>query len=96
MHFLQYFHAGRRIEVVQEVGQQDQIVRPAIVHIKGAARQLEAVGNAGQAGILFGHRQHVRPVDGHHPGLPILLRHRDPEQTMAGGDVEHLHRTAAD
>ena len=88
--------ARRRVEVVQEVREQHDVVARAVVHFKGAAfNRAVASAHARAARVLFSHLKHVRPVHRRHLRVRVLPRDGDPEHAVARGDVEHLQPRAA-
>jgi hypothetical protein len=76
--------------MVEEVGQQRDVVAGALLDLKGVARK--SVVPVGDAELLCDFRrdsQHARPVDGHDFGGRISLSEDDPEDAVTGGNIEN-------
>ena len=85
--------AAGRIEVVEDVGEQHEVVARAVVDLEGApGERLEAVRDPSRARVLLGHREDVLPVDGDDLGLRVVSGERDAEEAVTGRDVQHLPR----
>jgi hypothetical protein len=83
--------ASGRVEVVQEVRQQHQIVPAAILDIKRAAfNRSVTIADRGIACVLFRDFQHGCPIQRDDLSLRIVFRNGDSVQTMSGGDIKNL------
>ena len=83
--------AGVAVEVVEEVGDERDVVAFAKGSVEGAAGdEVMAVGDTGLLGVLGCDLKDFRPVDGVDLCFRVVARDGDAEQTVAGGDVEDL------
>ena len=95
-HLLQQPDAGGRIEVVQEVGEQHDVVRAAEIDFESAAGQrLVPAVEVGLACVRSRDFEHRRPVDGENARFGVLPGDFDAEQAMARGDVEYAQRSGS-
>ena len=91
MHLAEQLLVRSRVEVVQKIRNQNDVVAGAKIHFKGAAGDGGiAIRDAGLAGVFFRHFQHIRPVQADHFRVRVLLGEGDSVQAMAGGDIEHF------
>ena len=81
--------------MVQEVRQQDHIIRPAIIDVeRTAGQQFITARHSCVFSILQCHFQDVSPVQGDDVRLGVLFSDFDAEQAMPRGDIEHFVRLA--
>ena len=94
MHLLQEPDACRRIEVVQEVREQRNVMRPTKFDLERAAgSRFVATMDPRLAGVGARDLEHIDPIDGNDASLEILLRHLDTEEPVTGGDVQNRSST---
>jgi hypothetical protein len=75
---------GGLVEVVEEVGEEDEVVVGAPVGVEGAAGEgLVAVKDAGAAGVVLGDDQDVGPVVGDDGGSGVVAGDGDAEEAVA-------------
>jgi len=83
--------AGLDIEVVIEIGDEDDVVAFAEVGFEGAAGDdVVAVGDSESGCVAGGDGEDGRPIEGGDLGIGELLRGGDAEDAVACGDVEHF------
>jgi hypothetical protein len=81
MHLAHESGACGWIEMVQEIGDQRQIVSAAKIDFESAAgEQVVAVGDAHRLGVLLGDFEHIFPVAGVDVRGGILFSDKDPEK----------------
>ena len=87
-HFPQQPDARGRVEMVQEIREQDDVVRSAILDVERATRQqMVAVLHARLTRVAARHLQHSGPIDCGDVRFRMELGHLDAEQAVAGGDI---------
>src|SRR5437899_10194462 len=70
------------------------VIAAAVLHFECVARNRPvSVGHAHCFGVFGRDGEDRRPVDGRDLGCRVALRDRDPEDSMAGSDVQHAKRT---
>src|ERR1035438_3023179 len=80
MHFPQQPDARGRVEMVQEIREQDDVVRSAILDVERAARQkLVAILHARLTRVAARDLQHDRPIYRRNAGFRIQLGHLNAE-----------------
>src|SRR5581483_2854380 len=80
------------VEVVEEVGEQHQVVAGTEVNVEGAAVQgAVTIGDTGFVRVLLRDGEDRLPVHGDDFSLGIRLGNGDAEQAMPRGDVEDFH-----
>lgn len=93
MNLREELDAGRLIEVMQKVHQQDEIVTISELNCEGVARQhLVAIGDSGGSGIFLRNVEYFRPILRDDLSLRKSFRHLDSEKPVAGGDIEDPKR----
>ena len=91
MHLTQERFAGLRIEVVQEVCQQNEVIARSKLDVESATGiRLITIGNASSLRIIFGDLQHRLPIYGRDLSLRVVGGENDSKQTVPGRDVEDL------
>jgi hypothetical protein len=91
----QQLRARRRVEVVQEVRQQDHVVAGAEIDVERAAgNRTEPIGHAELRGRLLRDFQDLRPIRANDLRAGVAPREGKAPQAVARGDVEHLDRLA--
>ncbi len=93
--FVHQFDTGILPEVMEKVGDQDQIIFTAEGDLKSTAwEELVAFTEARLSGILLSHGKDFWPIEGHHLGVGILLGQGNPKQPMPGSNVQDLPGSA--
>src|ERR1700740_2335193 len=96
MHLAHESCAGGRIEMVQEIGDQHQIVAAAKIGFEGAAgKQVVAIGNPHCLRILACDFEHILPIGCIDVCGGILFCRGDSEDAVTGGDIENFVCLAA-
>ena len=89
---LEQANVGGTVEVVEEVGEKDDVVWAGEVDVEGrAGEHVVAVLNAGFLGVFEGDAKDWSPVEAGDMGMGVLFGDLDAKEAVAGGDVEDTH-----
>src|SRR5579872_2447906 len=93
MRFSSQLLAGRQVEMMEEVREQDNVVRTAPIGVEGTARfQGVAIGDARLLRILSRNRQNARPIECSDSCFRIVLSDGNAKQAMSSSDIQHSER----
>ena len=80
-----------RVEMMKKVGQENDVVPAAEVHVKGAPRDgAIAVAQGRRVRGFPGDRKDVGPIDGRHLGVRKPFRDFHAERSMTGRNIQDL------
>src|SRR3984957_16577683 len=92
VYLAKHLFVGGRVEMVQKIRNQDDVVTGAEIHFERAAGDGRiAIRDAGLRGVFFGDFEHVGPVQAHHFRVRVVLGEGDAVQAMAGRDVQNFN-----
>src|SRR5947207_5929830 len=78
--------AGRQIEMMEEIGQQNQVVALPIVDVKGTSGDRSvSLTDPGCLGIGPSDLQHIGPIQRNNVGMGIVCGKHDAEDPVTGG-----------